>query len=146
MTRLRNLWNRLGRNADGAAVVEMAIGLPVLATFVYGMFQVAIVFLANSGVQHALGEGARYATVYIPANGGPPTDDEIRAKITAKKFGPKTGTWSSPGISDDAATNTKLITVTYSQPTDFLFVKGPTVTITKSKRIHLSNSLSGTIT
>lgn len=146
MTKLRSIMARLRGDASGSAVVEMGIGLPLLASFVYGMLQVSIIFLANSGVQHSLGEGARYATLYIPANLGPPSDSEIAAKITAKKFGPKNGSWAAPSITTDAATNTKTITVTYTQPTDFLFMEGPDVNITKTKRVHLSNAASGAIT
>ena len=37
---------------------------------IYGIFKVGLLFHANAGIQHALGEGARYATVCIPSPTG----------------------------------------------------------------------------
>ena len=54
------------------------------------------------------------------------------------KFGLDNGTWGTPTITTDTTANTKLITVTYSQPTDFLFFTGPTVSLTRSKLVYLS--------
>ena len=34
----------------------------------------------------------------------------------------------------------KDLTLTYSQPTKFIFFTGPTVTITRSKRVYLSDT------
>jgi len=60
----------LRRNEKGAAAIEMAIALPVLLVMIYGIFQVGLIFQANAGMQHALGEGARYATLCVPTSGG----------------------------------------------------------------------------
>jgi hypothetical protein len=87
-------------------------------------------------MQHALGEAARYATIYPT-----PTDTQIQNKITAAKFGLANGTWSTPQIDNTHAGSPdyyKVITVQYSQPTNFIFFAGPTVTFSKSKRIYLS--------
>ncbi len=32
--------------------------MPILVLFIYGIFQVGLLFQANAGMQHALGEGA----------------------------------------------------------------------------------------
>ena len=37
---------------------------PMLLLFVYGIFQFGVILQANAGMQHALGEGARLATLY----------------------------------------------------------------------------------
>ena len=47
----------LRRDERGAAVIEMAIVLPVLILFIYGIFQVGILYQANAGMQHALAKG-----------------------------------------------------------------------------------------
>lgn len=117
----------------GAAAIEFAIVVPAFILMIWGLLQVGLIFEANSGMQQALGEGARYATIYPT-----PTDTQIQSKITSKKFGVGNGTWSTPTISTNAGAGTKTITVTYSQPTDFLFFNGPTVSITKSKVVYLS--------
>jgi Flp pilus assembly protein TadG len=121
----------------GANLVEFAIALPVLVSFIWGLLQVGLLFQANAGVQHALGEAARYATIFPT-----PDDAAIRAKVTAKKFGTYNGTLNSLQIVDNNSggpgTRYKTLTLSYSQPTNFLFFRGPTVTITKSKRVYPS--------
>lgn len=126
MTKLR----KIGRDEGGAAVVEMAIALPVLVTFIYGIFQLGVLFQANAGMQHALGEGARYATIWPT-----PTDANIKSKISAEVFGTKNGTFTvaTPVNNADAS---KTLSVTYSMPTNFLFFPGPTVNITRSKKVY----------
>ena len=54
----------LRSNERGAAAVEFALSVPVLVSMIWGIFQLALLFEANAGIQHALGEGARYATLY----------------------------------------------------------------------------------
>jgi len=123
------------RNESGSAAIEVAIAVPVLVLIMWGIFQVGMIFEANAGMQHALGEAARYATIYPT-----PSDTAIQAKITSHKFGVARGTWSTPTIDNTnlAASGYKVITVQYSQPMDFLFAPGPTVTLTKSKRVYVS--------
>ena len=131
----------LVRNAQGVAAMEFAVAVPVLISMIWGMFQVGIIYQANAGAQHALGEAARYATLCIPTGTGcnVPSNTQIQAMITAHKFGLGNGTWGTPTIASNTVLNTKTITVTYSQPTDFLFFPGPTVSITKSKVVYLSS-------
>lgn len=130
-------FRKLLRDERGANLIEFAIALPVLIFFIYGIFTIGLLFQANAGVQHALGEAARHATIFPT-----PTDDEIRARVASKKFGTGTGTLQSLAISDSgsggAGTRYKTLTLTYSQPTNFLFFAGPTVTITRSKRVYPS--------
>ena len=76
----------LRRDEEGAAAIEFAIAVPILVTMLYGIFQVGLLFQANAGMQHALGEGARYATLCLsPTSTGctVPTDANIKAKINA---------------------------------------------------------------
>ena len=134
MTRLRQL---IG-DRTGSSAVEFAVAIPVLVTMVWGIFQIGILYQANAGMQHALGEAARYATVWVEANDGPPTDAQIQAKITSAKFGLGNGTWGTPSISTDPITQSKTISVTYTQPTDFLVIAGPTVTLSASKVVYLA--------
>jgi Flp pilus assembly protein TadG len=135
MTLLRRLW----RNEDGAAVVELAISLPVLVTLIYGIFECSQLYEANSGMQHALGEGARYATLCIPnANASTgcdnPADADIKAKENAKLFGPPGGTFNVQDVVDGASVKT--LTITYTRTMNFLFFSGPTITLTRSKQVY----------
>ena len=134
MRRLRQL---IG-NRTGSSAVEFAVAVPVLVTMVWGMFQVGVLYQANAGMQHALGEAARYATIFPT-----PTDAQIQAKITSAKFGLGNGTWGTPVIDNTnvapADGRFKTISVTFSQPTDFLLFPGPTVTLSASKRVYLAS-------
>ncbi|MBA2636249.1 MAG: pilus assembly protein [Sphingomonas sp.] len=124
---------KLAADRAGSSAIEFAIAVPVLVSFIWGIFQVGILYRANAGMQHALGEAARFTTIFPT-----PSDSEIQTKITSGKFGLDGGTWSTPTITTDTTAQTKLISVTYSQPTDFLFFPGPTVTLTRSKLVYLS--------
>jgi len=83
----------LRRNEEGAAAIEMAIALPVLLVMIYGIFQVGLVFQANAGMQHALGEGARYATLCVPTSSGcnSPSDSAVVTRMSNKLFGMNIG-------------------------------------------------------
>lgn len=129
MRRLR----RLTGDCTGSSAVEFAVAVPVLASMIWGIFQIGILYQANAGMQHALGEAARYATIYPT-----PTDSQIQAKITSAKFGLSNGTWGEPQIETDTTAKTKTITVSYTQPTDFLFFAGPTVTLGATKVVYLA--------
>ena len=125
------LLKQLKRDERGVAVIEIAIVLPVLILFIYGIFQIGILYQANAGMQHALGEGARYATIYPT-----PTDTQIKAKIDAAVFGTKPGTFTVP--TPTTASGFKTLTVTYSQPMNFLFFAGPTVNLTRTKKVYVA--------
>lgn len=127
----------LKRDERGVAVIETAIVLPVLIVFIYGIFQIGILYQANAGMQHALGEGARYATLCKPVTGGcnVATDAQIKAKMNTAVFGTKPGTFTIP---DPTTVNRVMtLTVTYSQPMNFLLFPGPTVSLTRKKVIYL---------
>lgn len=130
---------RLRTDETGAAVIEFALSLPVLVTMIYGIFELSQLFEANAGMQHALGEGARYATLCIPnanANTGcnNPADSAIVARENAKLFGPAGGTFNVQ--TPTTSTGYKTLTITYTRTMNFLFFTGPTVTLTRSKQVY----------
>lgn len=132
-----NLRPALLRDARGAAVIEMALALPVLVAAVYGIFQVGLLYQANAGMQHALGEGARLATLCVQTSDGcnPPTDSQIKERIASKLFGKGDGTFT---VNDPIAGNGyRELSVTYSKKMNFLFVNGPTIRLNRSKRAYV---------
>jgi Flp pilus assembly protein TadG len=134
----------LRRDESGAAVVEMAIALPVLISMIYGIFTLGQLFEANAGMQHALGEGARYGNLCLSVTDGScsmPSATQIAARVNSKLFGTKNGTFDSPTVDTTGASNGYVtVTVTYHQPMNFLFFMGPTVTLTRSKRVYLADN------
>lgn len=129
------------RDDRGASTVEMALSLPVLITFIYGIFICGLMFQANAGMQHALGEGARQATIF-------PIQDNatIKAKMDAKVFGAGGGTFTSSVFdagaifgcnSPTTGTNYKTLRVTYARPVSFLFFNAPNLSITRCKTVYV---------
>ena len=141
------------RDERGAAVIEMAIALPVLVLFLWGIFQLGIAFQASAGMQHALGEGARLATIcQNPTAAGvcsTATDEEIEARVNDRLFGTGIGDFevevSRP--EDDPATadvdesdvDYLELTTTFTMPTNFLFFNGPNIDLTQTKRVYVAS-------
>jgi len=132
---MKTILKRLRRDQSGSSAIEFAIAVPVLVAFIYGIFSVSLLFQANAGVQHALGEAARYATIFPT-----PTDTQIQTMITESDFGLGGGTLDTPVIDNaQIASGYKTISLTYRRKVDLLFIDGPTVTITRSKRVYVAS-------
>jgi Flp pilus assembly protein TadG len=134
------LARKLIRDEKGVAVIETAFALPVLIVLIWMFVQLAQVYRAVAGIQQALGEGARYATLCInPTADGcdAPTVTQIQAKVKATVFGDGPGTFTVPTpVVGKSGTSTYYdLSVTYSQPTDLLLFPGPTVNVSRSKRV-----------
>ncbi len=54
---------RLLKDTRGAAVIEFAFALPVIAIIMVGILQMGLVLHASAGIQHAVSEGIRFARV-----------------------------------------------------------------------------------
>jgi Flp pilus assembly protein TadG len=136
----------LRRNEQGAAALEFAIAVPVLISFIYGIAQIGMLFEASAGMQHGLGEGARYATLCVNMTStacGVPTDTQISTKVTSSVYGTTRGTLDQLAITagpGGVGGTYKDLSLTYHQPTDFLFFAGPTASITRTKRVFLAES------
>jgi len=132
------------RDENGAATLEMAIALPVLVSMIYGIFMLGQLFESNAGIQHALGEGARYGNLCLNATNGScstPTSTQIAARVNQKLFGTRNGTFDTPSVDNSTASSGYItITVSYHQTMNFLFFTGPTVTLTRSKRVYLADT------
>jgi Flp pilus assembly protein TadG len=133
---------QLCRDERGAGAVEFALSVPILISLIYGIFEFSQLYEANAGMQHALGEGARFATLCVPtANGcNAETNDDIKAKMNAKLFGPVGGSFNVQDPVTDASGNFKTLTVTYTRTMNFLFYTGPAITLTRSKLVYTPKS------
>ena len=129
--------HKLARDERGVTAVETAFALPIFIMLVWSIFQLGLVFRASSGIQHALGEGARAATLW-------PTPDKatVEAKMNAAVFGIGPGVFTM----NVPATPTSLdggkyldLKVTYTQATTLIFLAGPNITITRSKRVWVAD-------
>ena len=134
----------LRRDQRGAAAIEFAIAVPVMVVMIYGIFQVGLIYEANAGMQHALGEGARLATLCTPSGNActSPSDTAIVAKMNEKKFGANIGTFSTPTVttpSSGSCTFCRDLSITYTVTPNFLFFTGPAISVTRSKRVYVAH-------
>ena len=124
------------RDERGSPAIEFAIAVPVLVSIIDGIAQIGLIYEDSAGMQHALGEGARYATLYDATKTTRiHTDDEILAKVNEKLFGKGSGTFT-PTVAESGTGYIKL-QVVYSKKLDFLFMTGPTVTLTRKKTVYM---------
>jgi len=123
---------RLRTDERGAAAIEAAFALPALIVLIYMIVQLGLVFRAMAGIQHALGEGARVATLW-PV----PDTTRIKNKMNSAVFGIGPGNFVIPepvvGKADGA--DYLDLEVTYVQPTSLLLLPGPTVSVSRTKRV-----------
>jgi hypothetical protein len=120
----------------GAAAIEMAFALPALVVLIWMVVQLGMAFRAMSGIQHSLGEGARLATIWPQ-----PTDDQIQDKMADVVYGIEPGVFTihppEPGLT--AAGEAYLdLEVSYTQPTSLLLLPGPTINVSRSKRVWVA--------
>jgi Flp pilus assembly protein TadG len=128
---------RLRRDTRGAAVIEMAFALPAMIVMLWMIVQLGLVFRAMSGIQHALGEGARYATLFPQ-----PENDQIHDKIEQAVYGigPGTFTIANPVAGVQDGTVYLDLTVSYTQSTDLLLLPGPNITVSRTKRVWVAGT------
>jgi len=119
----------------GNAMIEMAIALPVLIFFIYGIFEAALLLRASAGMQHGIGEGARVAIVFPT-----PADTAVSTKVSDALFGMQDATTGYPHVSVVRSTSTThqwfTIGVVYKKDVNFLFLPTRTVTIEHTKRVY----------
>ena len=130
---------KIRRDERGVAVIEMAFALPALIVLMWMIVQLGLVFRAMSGIQHGLGEGARMATIYSSKTIAT-RQTEIKARITNAVYGigPGSFTIADPVNNVQDGANYMDLKVTYTQPTDMLLFPGPTINVSRSKRVWIS--------
>lgn len=122
---------RIRRDEQGAAALEFALAAPALILFIIGIAQFGIMFMANNGLRNAVGDGARYATIFPR-----PTNAQITQRVTSGRFGLDpariTGPTYASGVSGGA--NYIDITMSYTITPDFIFFSLPPMTLTETRR------------
>lgn len=127
---------RLIRDKRGASMIELALTLPILMTALYGIFVVGCMLEANAGIQHALGEGARAATLFPT-----PSDPTLVTRMQNRVFGMNYGVFNTPTVTtplSSSCTNCRDLSVSYTLTPNFLFFNGPPITLTRTKRVYLA--------
>ncbi len=120
--------------ARGVAAAEFALALPILGLFLAGISQMGILFAANAGLQQAVGEGARLATIYPR-----PDDATIVARIRNASFALNANFLDSPSLTHGVANGVPYIDIslTYHPPLNFIFFSGPQISIQQTRRAYI---------
>ena len=123
---------KLAADVRAASAVEFALSAGILVLMLVGIAQVGILFMANAGLRHAVGEGARLSTIFPT-----PSDSTIIAKVSSTRFGVNPAyIQEGPNVThgvENGATFTE-VSMTYSVPLNFVFFKIPGVTLTETRR------------
>jgi Flp pilus assembly protein TadG len=131
---------KLRSDSKGTSAIEFALLAPLLITFLIGITQLGFLFLANTGLKSAVGEGARLATIFPR-----PTDAQIIERITDRRFGLEPQYITNPTITPaTAAQRTAMngrdfltIRMSYAVPLDFIFFTTPPITLVESRRVFV---------
>lgn len=127
----------IARNERGAAAIEFALLAPVLFLIIIGVLQLGILFFANAGLKSAVGEAARFATLYPR-----PADGQITDVFNDRRFGLDTAHLATPTVTHGTADGRDYIDirVSYNVPIDFLFFQTPPVTLVENRRVFIHPS------
>lgn len=125
---------RLRQDRRGATAAEFALSLPVALLIIVAFIQMGSLFLANAGLQNALGEGARAATLWPRRDAA-----QIRAEIDASRFGLDPAQLGEPQLTFGTAGGQDFveITLTYTPVLNFLFFEVDAVTLSHTRRAYL---------
>lgn len=125
---------RVLRDCRATGAIEFALVTPALLMFLFGTFQVGIILMADSGMKSAVGEAARYATIYPT-----PTDAQIKTRVTDSKFGLNKGTLPAPTVVRGKSGSQEYvdITLTYTHKIDPILTPSIPVTLTETRRAWL---------
>lgn len=130
---MRRLIEKLAKSRTGMSTVEFALAAPILLMFIIGLIQLGVLFGANAGLKHAVDEGARYATIYPR-----PTDDDIKARVSDKKFMLQSSYVEGPDITRSTSNGATYaeITMKYNVPLNFVFFTVAPVKLTQTRRAY----------
>lgn len=113
--------------------MEMALSTPVLVVLFFAIFQLAMVLWAQASLSNAVGEAARYATIY-PS----PSDSDIIDYLENSQLGIDQTNIDSVTVTrgKDNGRDFSDISVQYSVPTNLIFFDGPAVSLNQTRRAY----------
>lgn len=118
----------------GATAAEFALTVPLLLMILVAFVQVGVLFFANAGLQNAVGEAARAATLW-PRR----TEAQIEQELMDSRFGLNADLMDEPVFTygREGGQDFVEITVTYTPNLNFIFFEVPGVTLTQTRRAYL---------
>lgn len=83
---LGTLWHKIRSREDGSAMVEAALGLPVLLSALIGVFEIANFYFISATVENAVLHASRFG-ITGSSEAGQTREDQVRATIAEQTFG-----------------------------------------------------------
>lgn len=124
------------RDIRGATTIEIALILPVFLMMIFGTIQLGMIFMGQAGMSHALGEGARMATIFPT-----PSDASIKKKMEDDVF--KAANFGQYTVSEPARTGLYMtLHVKYVMPMNFFMVSLPNIVLEKEKVVYTASKVS----
>jgi len=125
---------RLRRDEEGAAALEFGLVAPVIILFIIGIAQLGIMYMANAGLSHAVGEAARFATLHPR-----PSAAQIEARISSSEYGldPAELTVAPVSYGTTGGIAYADISASYDLELDFIFFTLPPFTMTETRRAFI---------
>lgn len=126
-------WRRLARDRAGSTAAEFALTVPIVLMLLFGTVELGRLFIANAGLQNAIGEAARTATLFPRRS-----DAEIQAQLAAKRFGLDPAQMATPvTVYGTTQGNDYVdISVQYDLKIKFIFLDGPAITLVETRRAY----------
>ncbi|APL94536.1 pilus assembly protein [Sphingobium indicum] len=124
---------RLARDQRGAAAIEFVLAVPPFIMLLMGALQLGIIACARTGLQHAVDEGARYASIFPR-----PSDTDIIAKVNSREFGLDPAYTNNPTVTHGTQYGVPYteITMTYSRPLNFIVYQTRAISISYTRRAY----------
>lgn len=133
----------LKRNSKGAAAIEFAIAAPVFVLLLMGMAQFSLVLFAQAGLDNAVTQAARQATLYRPPMmTEAQREQEILDELDAGRFGLAPERLSDPVIAYGTSNGSPYaeITLSYTMPLAFGFYTMDPITLTETRRAFVQTT------
>lgn len=127
---------RLVDDMTGAAAIEFAFAIPVLACVMIGILQFGMILHASGGMRHAVGEGIRHAKIYPNAS-----STEVLAEVRDALSGINPAGITSLTFERGTSNNAQFgrISMTYQIQPVIPFVPMDLLTLTESKTAYVHN-------
>ncbi len=118
----------------GSTTAEFAFTIPVVLTAIFAMTQLGLLFFANAGLQNAVGDAARMATIWPRRS-----ENQLRAELAASRFGLNPTYLTTPTFSYGSANGSDYveISVSYRSQLSFILFQFPLITLTETRRAYL---------
>lgn len=119
----------------GVTVLEFALVAPVLLAMLLGIAMLGILFLAQAGLRSAVEDAARYATIWPR-----PSEAQIQARITARRFGMDPANIVAPTITFDTSSSPNFVTITMGYNITINYLLGTrTIALTETRRAYVTS-------